>query len=206
MTNLLTAANLKAGIKVLKVSKPAWGNDFHDTLYIELKELKANGLDEQWWQKIVYKLWDWKAIRPLSRATILHEGLKSLPQLRAEYNAILKVTDKREPRLETVSWDILSGLYTVASSIKKTKYPSPVFGSKLCHFILPKVFPVIDREMVGVSGEYREYWINCKEQWMTCTVKQELIMQLQRAMKVQATSDYPWASKIVELCKIGAKR
>ncbi len=205
MNIIVSEANLKAGIDLLRMQKPKWLVDFGDYRYLELKQLKANGLSEQWWQKIVSLLWDWRAIRPFSKGTILRNGLSSLPLLQAEYDRIERVSGGMEPSLETASWETLAQLYVDASAIKRNKFPSPVFGSKLCHFILPNAFPVIDQEVVGVRGEYREYWNKCRDYWIDCRIKETLKTYLRDEFRIKATAEYPFSTKITELCIIGAK-
>jgi hypothetical protein len=55
-------------------------------------------------------------------------------------------------------------LFEVAAEIKPVL--SPVFASKLCHFLCPSIFPVFDNTLVktGKIG-YREYWTECENWW-----------------------------------------
>ena len=205
MNDILTKANLVAGIQEWKNRKPKWG--FQNDLYKKLQQLEANGLNQEWWQSIIDELWNWRAIRPSSKTTVRQKGLGCLRRLDAEYDRILRTTGEQKPNLETVSWEMLSGLYEVARSIKRLKHPSPVFGSKLCHFILPNAFPVVDREMIGIGCDYGDYWNDCSTQWAACTRKQELAQYLERAIeseiKGRVTEYYPWATKVTELCITG---
>ena len=202
MDTILTKANLDAGIKMWR--KKDWPADFHNKLYKELKQLKSSGLDTQWWQSIVNVLWDWRAVRPLSKTFIYQRGLDYLSQLQAEYQRVLDATDKHEPDLETASWETLSGLYTLANSIKG--FNSPVFGSKLCHFILPNAFPVIDNDVIGINSRiYKDYWTFCCAQWTSCSKKQELAQNLARIIGDEVAALYPWSTKLTELSIIGSK-
>jgi hypothetical protein len=87
MENTLTKANLEAGI-LLWLTKTQWPTDFHNSLYQELDQLKKNGLDQNWWEAIVYVLSRWKAIRPLPKSAIYQCGLEALNQLGLEHERI----------------------------------------------------------------------------------------------------------------------
>ncbi len=205
MNTIVTEVNLEAGINVWRRRK--WDDDFHNCLYKKLMQLKSGGLDRNWWHGIVDELSIWKAIRPLPKADIYLRGIDYLGQFQVEYDRILRVTNKHEPEMTTISWETLSSLYTVASSIKNVS--SPVFGSKLCHFLLPNAFPVIDNEAIGLNRTYADYWDYCKTQWVNCGEKQELINNLRQKIqeKVQGkvVEYYPWSTKLTELCIIGNK-
>ena len=41
-----------------------------------------------------------------------------------------------------------SSLFEVAAEIKPVKHGSPVFPSKLCHFLCPSIYPVFDNTLV----------------------------------------------------------
>ena len=198
MNGFVTKANLQAGIGGWKKEWPA---DFHNRLYSELLQLRQNGLDSKWWQEIVDVLSDWKAMRPKSKEWINERGLERLTQLNEQYNLILMGNDNREPDLAAVDWEQLVALFNSAASIKNVA--SPVFGSKLCHFIFPSAFPVVDREFVGIRGGYEVHWFCCKAHWIECEEKEELMEILKRAINPPILPGYPWATKITELCLIG---
>jgi hypothetical protein len=202
MINILTQANLDAGIQVWLKLK--WPCDFHNQRYKDLEQFMVKGLNGEWWQKIVDVLCEWKAIRPLSKAAIYQRGLGYLNQLCTEYNRILLVKQEQELDLGTASWDMLSGLYIVASSIKNVS--SPVFGSKLCHFIIPNAFPVIDNYVIGIGKiVYQDYWSFCSTQWRSCDFEQGLIQRLRQEIVDEVAEHYPWSTKITELCIIGSR-
>ena len=81
---------------------------------------------------------------------------------------------------------------------------SPVFASKLCHFILPSAFPVVDGEAVqGSAIPYVDYWERCRACWTGCREKRELRAELRDRMSSEPIVSYPWSTKITELCWIG---
>ena len=202
MRTILTEVNLETGLKVWKGKN--WPLDLNNGLYIQLTELRVNGLDEHWWKPIVNHLSVWIANRPKSKKFIYARGIERLQELNGEYERILAACDNLEPNLETTSWETLSPLFAVANSIKGVD--SPVFGSKLSHFIFPSAFPVIDNEVIGVdTKDYKPYWNYCYKQWTGSRRKQRLIERLKTIVGNEASLNYPWPTKITELCIIGNK-
>jgi len=198
---VLTIDNLRRGMQDW-VSRPRWPRDFHASLYPTLARLQYDGLSPEWWHPIVNHLADWKAIRPLSKATIVQTGMPLLASLTVEKGAIIQSSRPRPPSLDTCNWDQIAGLYDVAQSIKGAS--TPVFGSKLCHFILPDVFAVIDGDFIGVSP-YRAYWERCKEEWISCQDRQPLVAVVSACIQSSDASSFPWTTKITELCIAGSR-
>jgi hypothetical protein len=93
------------------------------------------------------------------------------------------------------------------AKIKPTNDPSPVFTSKFCHFLLPSVFPVVDREAVGGGWRtYAAYFNYVQYEWNTTdtSTRADLIAALTKATgATQLYSGYPIVTKIVELRLIG---
>jgi hypothetical protein len=82
-----------------------------------------------------------------------------------------------------------------------------VFASKLCHFIFPRLFIVMDNLATDVFA-YELYWCSMKDQWEKFIEKEAAIDLL----KGQITKDnetlrlnYPLVTKIMELSYIGYK-
>lgn len=116
--------------------------------------------------------------------------------------------------LATAEWSMLADLYETARLIKGVQ--SPVFPSKLCHFILPNLYPVIDRAVIGLDSSYQAYWRYCQHQWLSCTARNDLIDRLKKvivegtmprqgAPAGEVAAQYPWSTKITELCLIGSR-
>lgn len=206
MNNLLTEGNLQVGIKYWREQKKNWPADFHNAYYKYLRQLKGNGLTEEWWESMVHELRGWQASRGKGKtdAYIRERGLERLGQLKEEQEKILRANHHQEPNLRTVTWVQIRGLFSIASSIKNVD--SPVFGSKLCHFILPDVFPIIDQEVTGVeSNNYADYWSYCSSSWSGCQLQQELIALLSASIGDEVIEQYPWSTKVTELCVIGSR-
>lgn len=203
MKTIVNSENLCSGILFWLNTLTRWPADFHNQLYSYLHQRKAQELSEEWWAAIVDVLWNWRAIRPKSKGFIYERGKGCLHDLEQEYQLILQANGMHELDLSEISWQQASGLFTLSTSIKGVK--SPVFASKLCHFLLPNCFPVIDHAVIGVRHSYPDYWCFCQSLWAACTEKHELIQQLRAAIGEPVVSHYPYATKIVELCLIGSR-
>jgi hypothetical protein len=185
------------------VSRPGWPGDFHAPLYPILAQLKSSGLSPAWWRQIVDHLASWRAVRPLSKVEILERGMPLLGKLAQEAQAISATSRPQLPNLDTCGWEQVAGLYAIAHSIKGSS--TPVFGSKLCHFILPDAFPVIDWAFIGVSAAtYQPYWERCKKEWVSCQNRQPLVDALLACIHPKDAPSFPWSTKITELCIAGA--
>jgi len=196
-------ANLNAGIRFWLEEKPRWGRDFHNSFYKHLGELGANGLTEQWWKTIPDILWEWVAIRPMTKLFIRERGRDRLSDLATGYKQLLSKCKAKTPKNILLKWEDVELLFTVAKKIKGVQ--SPVFASKLCHFIAPGVFPVIDQEVLGGSNNYKDYWQHCKMLWQEVNDKNSLMKILSNTIGNGVISDYPYTTKITELCLIGER-
>ncbi len=177
---------------------PNWPRDLHSQFYMELNQMFANGLTLSCWDSLVDILWDWRAVRPKTKAYIRERGV---PVLGLINQHIEHIRDRcLVPSISNVDWAEVSPLFEVAGSIKGVS--SPVFASKLCHFLMPDMFPVIDNEFIGVNGTYQDYWLMCKKLWemLDDKVKNELIDELSKYVPRSNRRVFPWATKIVEIC------
>lgn len=211
MTSVLNARNLKSGIEIWH--KTPWPSDFHNQLYQALDCRKQTGLNTAWWASTVNDLLRWKAIRPLPKARILSSGQASLHELQAEYTRIQSLLGNQMPSLSSLGWNEVCRIYQLAHQIKNVD--SPIFGSKLCHFIMPNAFPVMDKgiivkaKAIGINTKsYRHYWGFCRAEWISCITQTHLIGILQREIQTVAGPNtyahYPYAAKIAELCMSGS--
>jgi hypothetical protein len=202
--------NLQQGINHLCVyvgtHKVSWWNgDFHNSLYQSLEYQRRRGLHEDFWRFLVQKLVEWKAHRNqkgITKQDIYTRGCERLDRLRNHYTVLLPHCT--EPDYDELSWVNVSPLFEVASEIKPVEGNSPVFPSKLCHFLCPSIYPVFDNTLVKTGKiEYEVYWNEFKEQWEKASEKVALIEELKGHFpKAEAPCDhYPWPTKIFELCQ-----
>lgn len=183
-----------------------WPPDYHNHDYYGFYQDRAGGLTEQWLTLTVDRLAQWRALRsrkpPNTKAEILALLAAKLPYLQAEYQRILHISND-EPSTETVSWQDIDTLYNMVAEIK---HRSPVFASKLCHFMFPKIFIVMDRIGTEVMA-YDYYWQGMVNDWNHFADKSVAIDLLKTDIEKQSPvhSDYPFETKIMELCHVGDK-
>jgi hypothetical protein len=188
------------------LQKSNWPPDFHNEAYHELYDLKINGLDDDWWDKTADRLQNWLAIRPFSKDTIKKRGAKTLPRLRELYFDICKKTQK-EPSFFDYEWEDVEKIFNLLKEIKGVN--SPVFASKLGHFVFPNLFIVMDNKATGVNN-YQIYWQSMKEAWYQFTekigAKKILLKEIEKHSQKPVHNFYPFEVKIIELCSIGKNK
>jgi hypothetical protein len=108
-----------------------------------------------------------------------------------------------EPCIANLPWEGAAPLFSLASEIKPS---SPVFPSKLCHFLFPKLFTPMDNEVIGVL-DYEFYWRGMKDEWRRFDQKDQARELLASAIREGSDSPihplYPYETKIMELSHIG---
>jgi hypothetical protein len=161
----------------------------------------------------VKRLWDWKAIRarkpPNTKEAIKDAGLARLDRIALQIQHI-RSTVPSEPGIEDVEWEDIAELFGLSFEIKcgNRRSGSPVFACKMCHFIFPKIFPVIDNLATGVF-DYEFYWRGMRGEWLRFPDKERAKLQLKESIicSENATEGihdlYPWETKIIELSHIG---
>src|SRR5436309_142330 len=129
-------------------TKPPWPADFHNSDYERWASENPNGtFTLSWWGPFLRTLHAWRATRPFGSAELTARFRERADALgEAWREACIPVLDSD---ISAVSWERISAFATEVGKIKPTKSPSPVFTSKFCHFLLPKVFPVVDDEGLG---------------------------------------------------------
>ncbi|GFJ93103.1 hypothetical protein [Phytohabitans rumicis] len=135
-------------------TRTSWPNDFHNTDYEVLAAQNPDGaFVDDWWTVFLPRLTSWLALRPFSRAavtTLLVANRDDLAE--AWHQACVPVKDKD---IAEVTWEQVQPFPEVVARLKPTASRSPVFPSKFCHFLLPRIFPVFDNLAVGGSPPTR---------------------------------------------------
>jgi len=177
--------------------------DFHNDLYCALESYRRRGLDEEFWDFLVDKLWEWRAIRGRKEHTklgIRNEGLKRFSHLQRCFYRLAGNGNSELPTVEMVQWVDVEPFFKVAQEIKGVS--SPVFASKLCHFLVPAAYFIFDNTLVKRGWkEYRNYWGDCRNAWLVQADKQALRQELRKKMPDAPCETYPWSTKITELCQ-----
>ncbi|MGW5578672.1 hypothetical protein [Micromonospora chokoriensis] len=191
-------------------TKTKWPNDFHNGAYGVLAAQNPDGeFLDNWWPDFLRRLTRWGALRPLSGVDVTgllvanRDGLASAWQ-----QACAPVKDMD---ITGVTWEQVRAFPEVVARLKPTKSGSPVFPSKFCHFLLPRIFPVFDNAAVGGSNTYEAYFNLIKNTWVAthADLQAELVAELARLVEDDGQSrlydGFPMATKITELALIGRR-
>lgn len=195
--NLVNKANLEEGIRKFK-SRPNWDRDFHNSLYKKLYTARQRGFNSEYLDVLLYWLWDWAALRPRTKEFLKARGMERMPHIEAEYKKILASHGNKEPDLAEAKWEELENLFSLAQEIKNID--SPVFASKMCHFILPGCYFPVDGQFTGLGQPYKSRWLKAQRAWSDCSDKGNLIELLKKEIGEGVIAEYPWATKITEMC------
>jgi hypothetical protein len=206
---ILNMGNLEAGVRWWKRPEQGWGNDIINSEYEAIYDSKSAGVTQDWWDAAVNRLWAWKAIRspkpPNTKEAIRSAGNRRLEEIANQYSIIRSATSK-EPQIDDVCWEQIAPLFQLAFEIKSSqkRIGSPVFACKMCHFLFPRIFPVMDNLATGVF-DYEFYWRGMKDEWHRFPSKVEALAFLKSSIEIttQIHPLYPWATKIIELSHIG---
>ncbi|MBB5868048.1 hypothetical protein F4553_001427 [Allocatelliglobosispora scoriae] len=105
-------------------------------------------------------------------------------------------------------WSEVEPFVRAVALIKPTR--SPVFASKFCHFLLPAVFPVVDRAVLGNWSRmpYSEYFDSVRQEWLAVDAENRRALTTTMRRRIEAAGRsmiplYPMAIKITELRRIG---
>lgn len=196
--------NLKAGLKWWH--KKRWPQDIHNGDYYDIYAIRFAGTTKEWWAATVGRLGQWRAYRGLTAPNTKIE-IHSLGSLRLglieEQYAKLIACSRAEPSITDLSWEDVASLFGVVSEIKPA---SPVFAGKMCHFIFPKLFIVMDNLATSVF-DYEFYWRGMKDEWSRFPAIDNARDLLVEAIKSEKPLHplYPFETKIMELTQIGYK-
>lgn len=201
---IISPKNLGAGINWWKTTKKNWGEDFVNCEYYKIYSDRLAGTTNEWWNHTLDRLSGWRALRSplhLKEEDYRALGAERLGTISDHYRRILSLSSS-EPVISELRWDDIAHLVEVVAEIKPR---SSMFASKMCHFLFPKLFLVMDNEATGIS-QYEVYWRGMREAWLSFSDKEILIDMLKRAIHTEAPIHplYPWETKILELCHIGA--
>lgn len=203
----INLAEFTAGVNWWR-TKTDWPHDFHNHDYPVLAAENPDGrFDITWWASVQPRLTRWKAFRPVPRTVVAANVIANAADLAAAWNQSCKPyrnTDIADP---AVTWEALRAFPEVVFRLKPTR--SPVFPSKLCHFLLPKVFPVIDGlALAGHSLTYEAYFRLVKGTWAATADDMKQCLTAEIAHLVNESGRpldpaFPVVTKIVELALIG---
>lgn len=198
----LTVQELRAGIRYWP-----WSRDLHNQFYRDIASCFDGNFDDAWWDCVWGPLYKWRATRGGGTKRAMQARAQKLyPRLNEEWGRHCVPLLKSGADLESVKWDEVAPFADLVTQIKNVR--SPVFTSKLCHFLLPRVFPVVDNRAMGNPYRtYADYFAAARTEWLDtpAPVQKQLRSVLGTRIGSQMNRDYPEVSKIVELCFIGRR-
>ncbi|MFZ3264883.1 MAG: hypothetical protein WA172_12855 [Terriglobales bacterium] len=201
----LTVEQLNAGIHYWRTTD--WPQDFHNEYYqtvVSSLRPKDGRFDLEWWDRFCSILRDWAATRPDSRLILTMRTQERFEQLERAWATA--VVPHLQDDIEKVEWRDISDFPALVTQIKVLKYPSPVFTSKFCHFLVPRIFPIVDNKAMGNPyATYEEYYTTAREEWLSTdgSTQAELTRVLMEAIGAPVFSGFPMKCKLVELCLMG---
>jgi hypothetical protein len=189
--------------------KHAWPADFHNADYQQWARQDPHGnFTLSWWYSLqLPRLQEWIATRGATHADLTARFTEHAATLSAAWEEAC--VPHLEQDISTVTWAEVKVFPTEVALIKPTKTSSPVFASKFCHFLLPRIFPVVDNEGLGNRWRtYEDYFKHIQDEWRSTTpaTRTDLIAELTRLIEAegeQVFTGFPMVNKIVELRLIG---
>lgn len=201
---IINLDNLKAGLQWWR--RGDWPKDIHNTDYYDIYSARSAGANTRWWTVTVGRLSQWRAYRgpnpPNTKVEITTRGAQRLDAIAAQY-AKLVASSSAEPCIADLCWEDVAPLFELASEIKPG---SPVFAGKMCHFLFPKLFIVMDNLATSVF-DYEFYWRGMKDEWCRFKEKADARNLLSESIKSAKPVHplYPLETKVMELSHIGYK-
>ena len=201
---IITLENLSAGISWWQ-SDSNWGADLLNSEYEGIYSDRALGITTGWWEECIERLSRWRAFRgpkaPNTKAEIKELGRLVLGRTDAEYLRLCALSSG-ESNIGNLRWEEVEPLFSLALEIKS----SAVFASKMCHFLFPNLFIVMDNWATDVS-EYEIYWRGAREAWCHSNLQDDARSIIREAINKshQPHQLYPFDTKAIELCHIGYK-
>nr|WP_296075683.1 hypothetical protein [uncultured Actinoplanes sp.] len=191
-------------------TKTDWPADFHNRDYPVMAAENPNGrFDAVWWANVQPRLTRWNAFRPAPRSVVAANVAAQADALAQAWKSSCEPHRDADISAPEVTWEAVRAFPDVVATLKPTR--SPVFTSKLCHFLLPKVFPVIDGLAVGgLSFTYERYFNVVKGSWEATDpdTRKALIAEMTRLVEQldrPLEPTFPLVTKIVELALIGRR-
>ena len=207
--------DLEAGMAVWgrKAISSEWPRDFHNEMYVtQDMRLSPQPFTQRWWsQFIMPRVGTWRAYRPATKADIEMWASTELEDMALAYQRC--VVPYLKTPFEEIQWELVKEFTEVVARAKRNSaggvQVSPVFRSKVCHWIAPRLFPVADQEVLGISDPYEQYWKQVQREWVAIplALRTQLIKRLtdeiRRTSRYDLADNYPFEVKVIELCRIG---
>ena len=193
-----------------------WPSDFHNTMYTEMDmATQIDPFTTIWWQTFVSpRVATWRAYRPVSCDEIEEWAQPLLAELRKAY--LESVVPYLNEPFETLTWEKIQAFPNAVAKAKRRRkdlsvQTSPVFRSKVSHWVAPRLYPVADDELLGVSSSYELYWKEVHRMWSATPEGEQSLMasrlrtEIERVSSYPVHPHYPMEVKIVELALVGRR-
>lgn len=202
--------NLRSGY-TWWMEKSGWPGDLHNSGFYEIYSDREKG-NGKWLDAAYDRLRVWKAFRPYSKEAIHELRLKGEESLSVTWELYISLSKRLgwEPSIVDLQWEDVEPIYSWAFELKPR---SVMFASKACHFLLPKVFFVIDNLGTGIY-DYELAWRNMKDEWGKFPEKKVAIDLVKiwiedgkdkSKPKMLLHKQYPFETSIMELCLVGRR-
>ena len=180
-----------------------WPQDFHNAFYQHIAKIRADGLfNQQWWDAFLPILRQWRAHRPRSSAYLTARAQNRFDSLNNSWNQNIVPVIGQD--IEAIEWLSIAPFVRLVAEIKNVR--SPVFSSKLCHFLAPHIFPVVDNAAMGNPFDSYETYFNAgRQEWCETDndTKGILTDLITNEIGPNMVLNYPVKCKVIELCLIG---
>lgn len=192
-------------------SHTTWPRDFHNADYATwARQRPAGEITLAWWRQYqLPRLRRWIATRPVSSTVLTSRFADRLTELSAAWKETC--LPRSEDDISTVSWDDVMSLPAIAAEIKPMQSgSSAVFTSKFCHFLLPKIYPVVDNAALGGSYTYKAYFQHVQKEWESTSRADQQALRAELSRLIQdvgqpPSGDFPMINKIIEVRLIGRR-
>jgi hypothetical protein len=197
----VTMEEFERGVAVWGTTR--WPTDFHNAFYADLAEANPRGrFTEAWWQWLRPHVVAWKAYRPEPVAVLAERARERFERLDDKWLECCAPVSDRE--VAQVDWRQVAAFAAVVNELKPG---SAVFTGKVCHFLLPAVFPLVDNWGMGLpfGRTYAAHFKGVRREVETTPdgVLQEATEALASRIQAPLTPGYPLTNKAIELCLIG---
>jgi len=198
----LTTTEFERGVAYW-LNETKWDRDFHNGFYTTMAETNPHGaFDDNWWAGFLPVLRAWIATRPKGSAFLTPRAQERFAAMSTAWALCV------EPRLgediASVEWRDVAAFPALVAEIKDVA--SPVFASKFCHFLAPRIFPIVDNAAMGNPYSIYEAGFNAyRSEWHSTgeAVCESLVSRLSALIEGPLAVDFPMTGKVVELCLIG---
>ena len=192
-----TREALENGIRVWRSSgKPA---DLHNILYLNLGASDPNGdFSEAWWKRFSQRIQE-------AGGTSLGDErpiIDNLSELTRVWNSVISPNSTRT--IADLDWEMVSELPILIDSLPTGSEWN--FTAWFCHLIAPPIFPAIDNHLIATSStNYELFYREVQQTWKSTDMwlQQELLGVISEAMEATEILNYPYYTKIAELCFLG---